>query len=259
MSETVVSIHDLHKSFDSQVVLDGVNLEVHEAECFVILGRSGTGKSVLLKLVVALLQPDSGTIRIFGEEIHRLKSTQINKLRKRIGFLFQFSALFDSMTVEENVTFPLLRSGSLSDAECRDRANQLLARVGMQDAVRKLPSDISGGMKKRVGLARALALDPELVLLDEPTAGLDPVTATEIVELIRELQEERKITSIVVTHDIHSARRISTRVAMLNDGNFPFEGNFAELEKSEIPEIAAYVKQAFFSPQRANSAVNIRS
>lgn len=240
-----VSIDDLHKSFDGQVVLNGLNLGVRKAECFVVLGRSGTGKSVLLKLVVALLQPDSGTVRIFGEEIHRLNPDRINELRRRIGFLFQFSALFDSMTVEENVTFPMLRNGSLSEAECRDRANQLLARVGMQDAVKKLPSDISGGMKKRVGLARALALDPELMLLDEPTAGLDPVTATEIVELIRELQEERKIASIVVTHDIHSARRISTRVAMLHGGNFVFEGNFEELEENDLPEIAAYVKQAF--------------
>jgi phospholipid/cholesterol/gamma-HCH transport system ATP-binding protein len=234
-----VQVKSLSKSFGRQKVLKGISLEVGAGQTLSVLGRSGTGKSVLLKLIIGLQKPDSGSIFVRGEEVTKLPVKELNEVRKKVGFLFQQAALYDSMTVEENVAFPLRRHTQLSESDRKKRVRELLASVGMDRDLQKLPSDISGGMQKRVGLARALALDPEILLFDEPTAGLDPITASEIDELIVKLQKERHITSVVVTHDIHGARTISDRLALMRDGEILIEGTFDDLQKSRDP----YVKQ----------------
>jgi phospholipid/cholesterol/gamma-HCH transport system ATP-binding protein len=206
-----------------------------------VLGRSGTGKSVLLKLLIGLQKPDAGEIEIDQQQITSLPLEEMNQLRKKIGFLFQSAALYDSLTVEENVAFPLRRHTKMNKQERRERVQELLARVGMEKALKKLPSDISGGMKKRVGLARALALDPEIMLLDEPTAGLDPITTAEIDDLIRDLQQERGITSIVVTHDMRSVQRVADRVALLNQGSIVMEGTPDDLQRSDDPFVRKFM------------------
>jgi len=237
-----VVVKGLHKSFGDQTVLNGIDLTVAQGETVVVLGRSGTGKSVLLKLIVGLDQPDSGSIRIQGQEIKDLEADQLNEVRKKIGFLFQQAALYDSLTVEENVAFPLNRHSKMSDAERKGRVNELLTSVGMEHDLQKMTSEISGGMKKRVGLARALALEPDILLFDEPTAGLDPITAAEIGKLISELKEKRKITSIVVTHDIHGAKAFSDRLVLMNEGKIVIEGTFGELKKSRDPFVVQFLR-----------------
>jgi phospholipid/cholesterol/gamma-HCH transport system ATP-binding protein len=227
-----IQVKILRKSFGEQSVLGGINLEVRQGETLSILGRSGTGKSVLLKLIVGLQAPDSGSICIHGKDIVGLPMDQLNEIRMKIGFLFQNSALYDSLTVEENVAFPLRRHIKMSDGKRRQRVRELLASVDMEQESQKMPGDISGGMQKRVGLARALALGPNILLFDEPTAGLDPITAAEIGELILKLQKERNMASIVVTHDIHGAQIVSDRVALLRDGQILIEGTFEDLQKS---------------------------
>jgi phospholipid/cholesterol/gamma-HCH transport system ATP-binding protein len=221
----------LHKSFGSQKVLNGVDLSVARGETVVVLGRSGTGKSVLLKLLVGLQQPDSGSIRIHGQDIGGLGMDQLNEVRKKIGFLFQQAALYDSLTVEQNVEFPLVRHTTLSDAERGKKARDLLASLGMEKDLNKMPSDISGGMQKRVGLARALALDPDILLFDEPTSGLDPITAAEIGQLIVKLKKERNLTSVVVTHDVHGAKSFADRMVLLRDGKVVIDGTFVQFLK----------------------------
>src|SRR6266850_4173780 len=218
-----IVIDDLHKSFGEQVVLDGINLQVASGETVAVLGRSGTGKSVLLKLIIGLQAPDSGSVRISGQEIKGLDTKQLNEVRKRVGFLFQQAALYDSLTVHDNVAFPLSRHMTMSDKERKSRAKELLANVGMDRDIEKMPSEISGGMQKRVGLARALALDPEILLFDEPTAGLDPITAGEISRLIIDLKNNRKLTAMVVTHDIHHAEAFADQVVLLKDGSVHME------------------------------------
>jgi phospholipid/cholesterol/gamma-HCH transport system ATP-binding protein len=237
-----VVVKGLHKSFGDQKVLEGIDLTVSQGETVSVLGRSGTGKSVFLKLIVGLDHADSGSIRIQGQEINDLEVDQLNEVRKKIGFLFQQAALYDSLTVEENVAFPLNRHSKMSDAERKGRVGELLSSVGMERDLEKMPSEISGGMKKRVGLARALALEPEILLFDEPTAGLDPITAEEIGKLISELQEERKITSIVVTHDIRGAKAFSDRLVLMNQGKIVVEGTFGELKKSHDPFVIQFLK-----------------
>jgi phospholipid/cholesterol/gamma-HCH transport system ATP-binding protein len=227
-----VQVRSLSKSFGEQTVLNGINLEVAHGETLSVLGRSGTGKSVLLKLIIGLHKPDSGTIRVHGQEITGLPLKLLNEARKKIGFLFQQAALYDSLTVEENVAFPLRRHSKMSDDGRNERVRELLASVGMDQDARKMPAEISGGMQKRVGLARALALEPDILLFDEPTAGLDPITAAEIDDLILRLQKERNMTSVVVTHDIHGARAVSDRLALMRDGQILIEGTFENLQKS---------------------------
>jgi phospholipid/cholesterol/gamma-HCH transport system ATP-binding protein len=239
----VLDIKGLRKSFGTQVVLNGIDLKVARGETVVVLGRSGTGKSVLLKLIIGLHKPDSGSIEVHGNDITHLAMDQLNELREKMGFLFQYAALFDSLTVHQNVAFPLLRHTKLAGNELSERVRALLARVGIDNAAEKLPGQISGGMKKRVGMARALALDPEVMLFDEPTAGLDPITAGEINELIQDLQSERKMSSVVVTHDMHSARAISDRVALLHEGNILFEGPFDDLKNHENDFVSEFVRQ----------------
>ena len=243
-NEPAVSVKGLTKSFGEQRVLNGINLDVSKGEILAVLGRSGTGKSVLLKLLIGLEQPDAGSIRIEGQEIAGLTGKPLSEIRKKMGFLFQQAALYDSLTVQDNVTFPLNRHTTLNEQERKNRAHELLESVGMTDHLEKLPSEISGGMQKRVGLARALALDPAVVLLDEPTAGLDPITGAEIGELISQLQKQRRMTSIVVTHDIHGARQFADRLVMVNDGNVVIEGTFADLAKSSDPFVIQFMKNA---------------
>lgn len=242
-NNTAIRLRALNKSFGDQKVLSGVNLSVARGETMTVLGRSGTGKSVMLRLLIGLETPDRGKIEINGEEITKLSFDDLNRVRKTIGFLFQGAALYDSLSVEENVAFPLRRHSKMTRDERRDRVHDLLARVGVEDAASKMPSDISGGMKKRVGLARALALDPEIMLLDEPTSGLDPITADEINELIRSLQKERNTSSIVVTHDMRSVRTVADRIALLNEGSILVEGTLDELSENHDPFVAKFIQE----------------
>jgi phospholipid/cholesterol/gamma-HCH transport system ATP-binding protein len=240
-----IAVERLRKSFGSQRVLNGVSLTVGRGETLAVLGRSGTGKSVLLRLIIGLEKPDSGSVRIHGQDIADLALDQMGEVRKKMGFSFQHSALYDSLTVEQNVAFPLLHhKKDMSKSERSDRVRELLAEVGMEGALAKMPSDISGGMQKRVGLARALALKPDILLLDEPTAGLDPISSGEIDDLILKLQEEHHMASIVVTHDLHSAKTIADRLALLDGGNVVIDGNFEELQKSEIEFVREFLKHS---------------
>jgi phospholipid/cholesterol/gamma-HCH transport system ATP-binding protein len=242
-SAPVVAVESLRKTFGSHMVLNGISLSVDRGETLAVLGRSGTGKSVLLRLIIGLETPDSGSICIHGQNIVGLALDRIGEIRKKMGFLFQHAALYDSLTVAENVAFPLVHHRKdMSSSERSKRVKQLLAEVGMEGNLEKMPSDISGGMQKRVGLARALALDPEILLLDEPTAGLDPISSGEIDDLILKLQRERRMASIVVTHDLHSARTIANRLALLDQGNVVIEGTFEDLQQSDIGFVEDFLK-----------------
>jgi len=244
-SAPVVAVEDLHKSFGSQKVLNGITLTVRRGETLAVLGRSGTGKSVLLRLIIGLEKPDSGSVCIHGQDIAGMALDQLGEIRKKMGFLFQHAALYDSLTVEQNVAFPLQHhKKEMSKSEHGDRVKQLLAEVGMEGDLEKMPSDISGGMQKRVGLARALALEPDILLLDEPTAGLDPISAAEINDLVLKLQEEHHMASIVVTHDLHSAKTIAGRLALINEGNVVIEGSFEELQNSDIEFVREFLKHS---------------
>ena len=244
-STPVVAVEDLHKAFGRQKVLNGITLSVSRGETLAVLGRSGTGKSVLLRLIIGLEKPDSGSVRIHDQDIAGLALDQLGEIRKKMGFLFQHAALYDSMTVEQNVAFPLQHhKKEMSRSEQGDRVRQLLAEVGMEGDVEKMPSDISGGMQKRVGLARALALEPDILLLDEPTAGLDPISAAEIDDLVLKLQADHHMASIVVTHDLHSAKTIADRLALLNEGNVVIEGSFEDLQKSGDEFVREFLKHS---------------
>jgi len=237
-------VRGLRKSFGKQIVLDGIDLTVEAGETVAVLGRSGTGKSVLLKLLIGLQQPDSGSIRVLGQEIAGLEMDALNEIRKKMGFLFQQSALYDSFTVEENVAFPLRRHTQLSDAERKKKVRELLSSVGLEKDPQKMPSDISGGMQKRVALARAIALDPEVLLFDEPTTGLDPITASEIGQLILDLQKKHHMTSVVVTHDMHAAKKFSDRMVLLHEATIRAAGTFADLERSKDEFVVRYLREA---------------
>jgi phospholipid/cholesterol/gamma-HCH transport system ATP-binding protein len=230
-----VVVEKVYKSFDGHRVLNGISLRVDQGETLAVLGRSGTGKSVLLRLIIGL----------HGQAIAGLALDRMGEIRKKMGFVFQQAALYDSLSVQENVAFPLEHHRrDMSKSERTDRVRQLLAEVGLDGDIDKMPSDISGGMQKRVGLARALALEPEILLLDEPTAGLDPISSAEIDELILKLQRERRMASVVVTHDLHSARTIAGRLALLNEGDVVIEGTFEDLQQSEIGFVKEFLKQS---------------
>jgi phospholipid/cholesterol/gamma-HCH transport system ATP-binding protein len=238
-----IQVRGLRKSFGAQNVLNGIDLQVAQGETLSVLGRSGMGKSVLLKIIIGLQQPDSGSIRIHGQGIMGLPREQLNAIRKTIGFLFQNSALYSSLTVEQNVAFPLERHSEMSGTERKKRVHELLSSVGMEKDLDKLPGQISGGMQKRVGLARALALSPDILLFDEPTAGLDPITASEIDTLILKMQREEKLTSIVVTHDLRGARTVSDRLALMRDGKILVEGSFQDLQDSKDKFVAEFLNR----------------
>jgi phospholipid/cholesterol/gamma-HCH transport system ATP-binding protein len=242
-SAPAIAVEDLHKNFDTHKVLNGITLRVGQGETLAVLGRSGTGKSVLLRLIIGLVQPDLGSIQIQGQNILGLSVDKLAVLRKKMGFLFQHAALYDSLTVAENVAFPLEHHRrDMTPSERSDRVQMLLAEVGMETSLDKMPSDISGGMQKRVGLARALSLSPEILLLDEPTAGLDPISSREIDDLILKLQVEHHMASIVVTHDLFSAKTISNRLALLDQGNVVIEGTFDDLQRSDIRFVADFLQ-----------------
>ena len=231
----VIVIHGLSKSFgENNTVLKDVNLVVNKGENLVVLGKSGSGKSVLIKCLVGLVAADNGEIKIFDTDIINLSNTELNAIRVRIGFLFQNSALYDSMTVRQNLEFPLKRhSKKLSAAEVEAAVTEALQDVGLAEAIDKMPSELSGGMRKRIGLARTLILKPEIILYDEPTTGLDTITSREISELILAIQKKNKTTSIIITHDMACARLTGDRLVILKDGVMHAEGSYDELEKSE--------------------------
>ncbi|MFZ0634408.1 MAG: ABC transporter ATP-binding protein [Candidatus Acidiferrales bacterium] len=242
-AEPALVLRDVHKSYGAQHVLSGMNLTVVRGETLAVLGRSGTGKSVLLKLIIGLAQPDSGSICIHGQEIAGISLTEMNRLRIKMGFLFQHAALYDSLTVGENVAFPLKRHTKMSASERSERVMELLSSVGMEHDLNKMPSDISGGMQKRVGLARALAPQPEILLLDEPTAGLDPITSSEIDDLVLSLQKKHNLTSVVVTHDLQSAKTIADRLVLLDQGKVAMEGTFEQLAESHQDFVQEFFKR----------------
>ncbi len=248
MLTSMVKINDLCKSFDELVVLNGVSLNVEVGQNMVVFGRSGTGKSVLLKCLMRLMIPDSGEIFIKDKNVLNLNRNELNDLRKDIGFLFQGSALYDSMSVRENLEFPLVRNFNLEQDEINDRINRVLEAVDLSDAIDKMPSELSGGMRKRVGLARSIITKPKLMLYDEPTTGLDPITSKEISTLIVDLQHEFKMTSIVVTHDVLCAKIIADCAIVLEGGHIVHEGTIKELLTAEDP----FLKN-FFSDEVINN------
>jgi len=238
-----IAVENLQKSFGRQDVLRGLSLQIEEGTTLAVLGRSGTGKSVLLKLLIGLQRPDGGSVRILGQEITNLPANKLNEVRKRMGFLFQQAALYDSLNVAGNVEFPLSRHTKLTDHERQEKVGGLLSSVGLDKHLEKMPSEISGGMQKRVGLARALALDPSILLFDEPTSGLDPITASEIGRLIADLKKQRKLTAVVVTHDLRVARLFSDRFVLIHEGQTVAEGTYEELQKSENEIAQQFLKE----------------
>jgi phospholipid/cholesterol/gamma-HCH transport system ATP-binding protein len=239
--ETVIRVINLHKSFDGVQVLRGISLDLRKGENLVIVGRSGTGKSVLIKCIVRLLWPDAGSINVLGQDVLALPDHELNKLRIKVGYLFQEGALYDSMSLEENLLFPLKRnSPDLSYNEMQERIRVALENVDLTEASEKMPAELSGGMRKRASLARTLILNPEIILYDEPTTGLDPYTSREISELIVKIQEKYNASSIVVTHDMKCARTVSDQITILQDGQFIAIGSFDDLKKHENPVIRNY-------------------
>ena len=233
-SSPVIEIKNLHKSFGSNDVLKGVNLTVNKGENLVILGKSGSGKSITIKCLVGLMEVDQGEINVFGTDITKLDTTELNEIRVRIGFLFQNAALYDSMSVRENLAFTLQRHAKdLSEEEVETQIKDILENVGLVEAIDKMPSELSGGMRKRIGLARTLILKPEIILYDEPTTGLDTITSREISELINEIQKKYKTASIIITHDMPCANLTGNRLMVLKDGVMHAEGTYEELENSE--------------------------
>lgn len=241
----MIDVRNVRKSFGDNHVLCGISMEVKRGKSDVILGRSGIGKSVLLKSIVGLLIPESGTICVKGEGIIGISPAKLNRIRQNIGYVFQYAALYDSMTVRENLEFPLRRLAvPISESEMNDRIVDQLRLVGLEGAIEKMPSELSGGMRKRVGLARAIIAHPEIVLYDEPTAGLDPITAREISELIGGLGEQFGITSIAVTHDLECARTIADTIFVLNDGVFIHSGTYDELRVIDEPLTRAFFQKS---------------
>jgi phospholipid/cholesterol/gamma-HCH transport system ATP-binding protein len=240
-SDPMIRIRGVKKSFGNRHILRGVDLDVYRAENVVVLGKSGTGKSVLTKTVIGLLQADEGTIEVLGKEVGSLSRRELDALRVRIGYSFQHSALYDSMSIAENVAFPLvMNQKGTPRAEVNDRVDAALASVGLLDSKAQMPAELSGGQQKRVGIARALILEPEVMLYDEPTAGLDPLTCGEINDLIVQVRETRHTATIVITHDLASAKHVGDRVAMLIEGKMIGGGTFDELFSMDHPQVRAF-------------------
>ncbi|HWQ55128.1 MAG TPA: ATP-binding cassette domain-containing protein [Bryobacteraceae bacterium] len=241
-AQVAVAFEGVTKSFGALKVLDDISFEVFRGTAFCLLGRSGSGKSVTIKQMIGLLKPDRGRIWVEGEDIAALDSAGLARVRKEIGFLFQYSALFDSISVGENVAFPLRRHTNMGEDEIRDRATKKLRRVGLEGIYDKMPSDISGGMRKRVGLARALVLEPALLLADEPSSGLDPITSREIDELFLDLKHTEGTTMVIVTHNIPSARSVGDELAVLHQGRILASGSPAELDRSEHAVVREFMQ-----------------
>lgn len=242
----VIRIRDLYKAFGELKVLNGVNLDVYNKENFVVLGRSGTGKSVLIKIISGLLKPDSGSVKVFGFEVSSLKKEDLMKLRLQIGFSFQNSALYDSMTVRENLEFPLVRNARhLSRKEINNEVESVLDDVGLLQTINQMPAELSGGQRKRIGIARTLILHPKIMLYDEPTSGLDPITCIEINNLINHVKQKFSTTSIIITHDLTCAKSTGDRVAMLSEGKFIKEGTFEEVFETADERITQFHEYNF--------------
>ena len=248
----MIEITDLYKSFGSLQVLRGVNLTVEKGESMTVIGGSGSGKSVLIKHIIGLLFPDRGQVAVDGQVLNDLDEEGLNDVRKKFGMLFQGAALFDSLTVWENVGFGLKQHTKMSDKEIRAVATQKLALVGLKDVEDKMPVDLSGGMKKRVGLARAIAMDPQIILYDEPTTGLDPITADAINDLILDLRKKLGVTSVAITHDMHSAYKISDRIAMLYKGEIQEIGTPDEIKGTTNPIVKQFITGSAVGPITAD-------
>lgn len=244
--ETVIDIKGLYKSFGNNHVLRGVDLQVARGENVVVLGRSGTGKSVLIKIICGLLTQDAGSVMVLGEDVKHLKARELEKLRLKVGFSFQLSALYDSMTVRENIEFPLLRNYKhLSKAEVRERVDAVLNAVSLLKTKNQYPAELSGGQKKRIGIARTLVLRPEIMLYDEPTAGLDPISSIEVNSLIRSIQQEFGVSSIIITHDLVCAKTTGDRMVMMFDGVVQKQGTFDEVFSSDDERIKSFYEYNF--------------
>ncbi len=245
-NNAVIAIKDLKKSFGELHVLRGVDLEVYQGENLVVLGRSGTGKSVLIKIISGLLYPDAGEVNVLGREVETLNSKDLMELRLKVGFSFQNSALYDSMTVRKNLEFPLVRnSRNLRRKEINVQVERVLEAVGLSQTIEQMPSELSGGQRKRIGIARTLILKPEIMLYDEPTAGLDPITCIEINNLINEVQEKYNTTSIIITHDLTCAKQTGDRIAMLLDGQFAIQGTFDDVFASPDERVQSFYNYNF--------------
>ena len=244
--ELVISIRDLHKSFGGNQVLKGIDLDVFQKENMVVLGRSGSGKSVLIKIVCGLLKPDSGVVNVLGREVDQLNDRDLRELRLKVGFSFQSSALYDSMTVRENLAFPLVRhSRHLTKKQVTTEIESVLNDVGLMQTIDQMPSDLSGGQRKRIGIARTLILRPQIMLYDEPTSGLDPITSIEINNLINLVRVKFNTTSIIITHDLTCAKSTGDKVAMLFDGKFIQQGTFKEVFSSDDERIRNFYNYNF--------------
>ncbi len=243
MADSIIDIKHISKRFGEHIVLDDVSCHIEEGENLVLFGKSGTGKSVLLKCIVGLLTPDSGEIFVNGKNVLNFTFKELNSFRKEIGFLFQSAALYDSMSVRENLAFPLIRNFNFTPDEIEKKVKTTLEMVSLSEAIDKMPAELSGGMRKRIGLARSIITQPKIMFYDEPTTGLDPITTKEISKLIRDLQRELKMTSIAVTHDLICAQIIADRSIVLRDGKLIFEGNMDALLSDKTPFL-----QNFFSP-----------
>ncbi|MFY8097324.1 MAG: ABC transporter ATP-binding protein [Flavobacterium sp.] len=244
MSQPIIEIQELKKRFGTNQVLNGFHLELNDGESLVVMGKSGSGKSVMIKCLIGLVQPDSGKIQVMGQDMTQLEQEQLDEIRTEIGFLFQGSALYDSMSVRENLEFPLRRHtkkfGKIKDAT--PMVLEVLKSVGLEKAIDLMPNELSGGMKRRIALARTLILKPKIILYDEPTTGLDPITSKEIIQLMKSVQETYKTSSIIITHDIDCARVVADRMILLIDGKNYIEGTFDEISKSEDPKVKAFFK-----------------
>lgn len=245
-NEQVISIKGLYKSFGDLKVLNGIDFSLYKGENVAILGKSGTGKSVLIKIIVGLLKPDKGEVVALGKSVNSLSHKELDELRLRIGFSFQSSALYDGMNVYQNLAFPLTMNAKyLTKKEVNVAVEKVLDAVGLSSKIKQMPSELSGGQRKRIGIARTLILQPEIMLYDEPTAGLDPITSTEIIQLINEVQQRYKTSSIIITHDLTCARNTSDRIAMLLDGRFAKVGVFDEVFSSDEPHLKEFYNYNF--------------
>jgi phospholipid/cholesterol/gamma-HCH transport system ATP-binding protein len=250
--ENVIELKNIGKAFNGRPVLAGFDLSVRRGETYVLIGRSGTGKSTVLKHMAGLTKPDAGTVKVFGRDVAALEERALNDLRKKIGFVFQYAALFDSMTVYENVAFRLLRDFHIPEPRALKTVHEKLELVGLEpDVAKRMPAELSGGMRKRVGLARAIAVDPEIILYDEPTSGLDPVTSQAINLLIQDMQRKLKVTSVVVTHDMMSAYQVADRIGMIYDGRIIHEGTPASTRDSKNPYVRQFVTGSVEGPMTA--------